>query len=312
MLFAYHELADGDRVGWRYFWEGRLSCKRAAARRARPPRPPARLLTSTSSSGTGWPPVPGSRWSTAVRRSATWPARSRSTSSSPAWRRKGRAQRRFAELHPDPEVRGVLPPRRRRAATGPSPRRRSTPTGPASPSSSRSSASRPELLGRAPRAVRPHVARRQPARRARRRPRRTTPPRRELSVVVPVWSMTPELAEMAARTVARIQQVATLPTEVIVVDNGSPHKRAVRRRDPRRARTQRGRRPGLERRHRPAPARRRSSCSTPTSTSSRGGTSPCTRPPTTGDASPSPTPTTATASGPAGPTKPGRPAGASS
>jgi glycosyltransferase involved in cell wall biosynthesis len=44
-----------------------------------------------------------------------------------------------------------------------------------------------------------------------------------LSVVIPVWSRTPELAAMARRTVDRVWEVAGVPTEVIVVDNGSPH-----------------------------------------------------------------------------------------
>jgi GT2 family glycosyltransferase len=44
----------------------------------------------------------------------------------------------------------------------------------------------------------------------------------ELSIVVPVWSRTSELAEMAARTVERVWEIARLSTEVIVIDNGSP------------------------------------------------------------------------------------------
>ena len=44
----------------------------------------------------------------------------------------------------------------------------------------------------------------------------------QLSVIVPVWSRTAELAEMAARTIERVWEVARIPTEVIVVDNGSP------------------------------------------------------------------------------------------
>jgi GT2 family glycosyltransferase/glycosyltransferase involved in cell wall biosynthesis len=54
-----------------------------------------------------------------------------------------------------------------------------------------------------------------------------TPPDRRgeplLSVTLPVWSRTPELAAMARRTVDRIWEVARIPTEVVVVDNGSPH-----------------------------------------------------------------------------------------
>jgi glycosyltransferase involved in cell wall biosynthesis len=46
------------------------------------------------------------------------------------------------------------------------------------------------------------------------------PPR--LSITIPVWSRTPELADMARRTVERVWEVARVPTEVVVVDNGSP------------------------------------------------------------------------------------------
>ncbi len=44
-----------------------------------------------------------------------------------------------------------------------------------------------------------------------------------LSITIPVWSRTPELAEMARRTIERIWEVARIPTEVVVVDNGSPY-----------------------------------------------------------------------------------------
>jgi GT2 family glycosyltransferase/glycosyltransferase involved in cell wall biosynthesis len=44
----------------------------------------------------------------------------------------------------------------------------------------------------------------------------------QLSVVIPVWSRTPELADMARRTIARVWEVSQVPTEVVVVDNGSP------------------------------------------------------------------------------------------
>ncbi len=43
-----------------------------------------------------------------------------------------------------------------------------------------------------------------------------------LSITIPVWSLTPELAEMACRTIERIWEVARVPTEVVVIDNGSP------------------------------------------------------------------------------------------
>jgi GT2 family glycosyltransferase len=44
-----------------------------------------------------------------------------------------------------------------------------------------------------------------------------------LTVTMPVWSRTPELALMARATIERVWEVARLPTEVVVVDNGSPH-----------------------------------------------------------------------------------------
>jgi glycosyltransferase involved in cell wall biosynthesis len=51
-----------------------------------------------------------------------------------------------------------------------------------------------------------------------------------LTVTMPVWSRTPELAEMAVRTVERVWELARLPTEVLVVDNGSPEQRPLRAR----------------------------------------------------------------------------------
>jgi glycosyltransferase involved in cell wall biosynthesis len=44
----------------------------------------------------------------------------------------------------------------------------------------------------------------------------------QLSVVIPVWSRTAELADMARRTIERVWEVSRVPTEVVVVDNGSP------------------------------------------------------------------------------------------
>jgi glycosyltransferase involved in cell wall biosynthesis len=44
----------------------------------------------------------------------------------------------------------------------------------------------------------------------------------QLSVTIPVWSRTPELADMARATIERVWEVARVPTEVVVVDNGSP------------------------------------------------------------------------------------------
>jgi GT2 family glycosyltransferase/glycosyltransferase involved in cell wall biosynthesis len=50
----------------------------------------------------------------------------------------------------------------------------------------------------------------------------------ELTVTIPVWSRTAELAEMAVRTVDRIWAVSRIPTEVVLIDNGSPHQRRFR------------------------------------------------------------------------------------
>jgi glycosyltransferase involved in cell wall biosynthesis len=44
----------------------------------------------------------------------------------------------------------------------------------------------------------------------------------DLTVTMPVWSKTADLAEMAGETIERVWEVARLETEVLVVDNGSP------------------------------------------------------------------------------------------
>jgi GT2 family glycosyltransferase/glycosyltransferase involved in cell wall biosynthesis len=43
-----------------------------------------------------------------------------------------------------------------------------------------------------------------------------------LTVTMPVWSRTPELAAMAVRAIERVWEVSRMPLEVVVVDNGSP------------------------------------------------------------------------------------------
>lgn len=49
-----------------------------------------------------------------------------------------------------------------------------------------------------------------------------------LTVTIPVWSRNDELADMAVRTIERVFDVARVPTEVVVVDNGSPVVREFR------------------------------------------------------------------------------------
>jgi hypothetical protein len=45
-----------------------------------------------------------------------------------------------------------------------------------------------------------------------------------LSVTMPVWSRTADLARMATHAIERVWDVARVPTEVVVIDNGSPHE----------------------------------------------------------------------------------------
>lgn len=49
-----------------------------------------------------------------------------------------------------------------------------------------------------------------------------------LSVIIPVWDMTPQRADLTEKVVNRVWEVATIPTEVIVVDNGSAHRRNLK------------------------------------------------------------------------------------
>jgi GT2 family glycosyltransferase/glycosyltransferase involved in cell wall biosynthesis len=50
------------------------------------------------------------------------------------------------------------------------------------------------------------------------------------TVTMPIWNRTPELAEIAERTVERVWEVSRIPTEVVVVDNGSPVQGELRAR----------------------------------------------------------------------------------
>ena len=311
MLFAYHEVADGDRVGWRYFWEGRLSCKRSllVEHGLHDPR-----LAYSVDVELGYRLAAGPGLTVVHRRSAVSHMARPFTYDEFLARMeaKGAAQRRFAELHPDPEVRAVLPRRHRASASWdaaaptfdarPGPHRRarsrssaSTPSCSASCTSCTSARCAAPTAGRcstAAAAMPPSDARccRSSCRCGASRPS------------WPRWRR--------ARSSASGRS-PTSPTEVIVVDNGSPHRRAVRRRrsSSSTTATRASPRPGTP--ASPGRRRRRSSCSTPTSTSSRGGTSPSTPPPTTGGASPSRYTDHGDGLGPAGPTRPARPAGAS-
>jgi glycosyltransferase involved in cell wall biosynthesis len=49
-----------------------------------------------------------------------------------------------------------------------------------------------------------------------------------ITVTLPVWSRTPELAAMAQETIDRIWEVARIPTEVVAIDNGSEFAEPLR------------------------------------------------------------------------------------
>jgi GT2 family glycosyltransferase/glycosyltransferase involved in cell wall biosynthesis len=51
-----------------------------------------------------------------------------------------------------------------------------------------------------------------------------------LTVTMPVWNRSEETAEMVARVIDRVWEVSRMPTEVVVVDNGSPVQRELRAR----------------------------------------------------------------------------------
>ena len=48
------------------------------------------------------------------------------------------------------------------------------------------------------------------------------------SVIIPVWDMTPQRADLTERVVNRLWEVASIPMEVIVIDNGSAHRRNLK------------------------------------------------------------------------------------
>lgn len=223
MLFSYHEIADGDRVGWRYFWEGRLSCKRALLLEhgLHDTR-----LEYTIDIELGYRLANDPGLTVVHRRSAvSYMARNFTYHEFLARAEaKGRAQYQFATLHPDPEVRAychIDVAERDWAAAEPTFERDRIRIAELEPLVD----GQPELLDEL------HQLYVRTLRGANRRAilqaAADEPQVPVLSVVIPVWSVTPELAEMAARTIERLWEVASLPTEVIVIDNGSPHKVAM-------------------------------------------------------------------------------------
>ena len=59
------------------------------------------------------------------------------------------------------------------------------------------------------------------------RPVAQAPTQALLSIVVPAWNVTAELADMTVSNLTRMWEVSSVPTEVIVIDNASPHAREL-------------------------------------------------------------------------------------
>jgi glycosyltransferase involved in cell wall biosynthesis len=252
MLFAYERLRDGQVLDWHGFWEGRVSCKRSLL--LRHGLHDQRLVYSIDSElawrlrGTGLRIVYDAAAVSLMARAIdvdTFGARSQA---------KGRAHAMVAALHPGTEIatrlvpagtadlwrakQHVVGPLRRRIAEleasaaddevqpelhaayrelfrilhakgvatvadpGGEPAADGAGSGTLAPTPTPGGGPGPELVHDGT----PDDAGRPP----------------QLSVTVPVWSRTPELADMARRTIERVWEVARVPTEVVVVDNGSP------------------------------------------------------------------------------------------
>ena len=217
LLFSYPKIAAGELLDFRYFWEGRVSCKRSF------------LLTNglhdqrleytidielahrLDAAGLKVVYVPEAL-SHMVRPVTVADFAERC-------RAKGRAARQFSQLHPSPEVRAYC--RIDEAEEGYPRLAGSLEADLETVEALEASAGpvRADLDRAYERVFRAHTykgimeaAARQPG----------SP---QVSVVVAVWSVTPDLAAVAYRTVERVLRVARLRTEVIVVDNGSPHPR---------------------------------------------------------------------------------------
>jgi glycosyltransferase involved in cell wall biosynthesis len=230
VLFAYGNLTDGQQLDWRGFWEGRVSCKRSLlmAHGLHDQR-----LEYSIDIELGWRlAVHGLK---VVYNAGARSSMGRTIDLDQFCVRieaKGRAQALIARMHPEPELRAY-------AKIDESVDRWATAGAGLHASVARvreleahALATRDEHdLHRLHRAYRgvfeafyakgvsEVLAGATGGRRARRR-------RPALTVTLPVWSRTPELADMAQRTIERIREVARVDTEIIVVDNGSPYERA--------------------------------------------------------------------------------------
>jgi glycosyltransferase involved in cell wall biosynthesis len=247
LLFAYERLADGQELDWRGFWEGRISCKRSLL--LRHGLHDQRIVYSIDIE-LAW------RLSAFGLR-VVYDASARSVMARPLDLEafcartvaKGRSHAIIAALHEGSELAGKLgiegaAGQWARARSGVDALRRRV--GVLERRSTTDDAALPELHAayrelfrslHARGAAEPSAAGREapPEAPTTVEPSPTdpdfaydgSPPEASddpvLSISIPVWSRTPDLADMARRTIERIWEVARVPTEVVVVDNGSPH-----------------------------------------------------------------------------------------
>ncbi len=248
VLFAYGNLSDGQQLDWRGFWEGRLSCKRSLL--VDHGLHDQRLAYSIDVE-LGWRLARhGLR---VVYCAAARSVMARSIDLDQFCARieaKGRAAAGLASLHDDDGIRAyakVDGAAERWAAARPTlaslaARARELEAGPLGPQrESELYGAYRELFAAyyakgaaealatppAPPAPAPDAPGRVPAR-VFSAPRHRAAPPPALTVTIPVWSRTETLAAMAQRTVERVWEVSRLPTQVVVVDNGSPFPRALR------------------------------------------------------------------------------------
>lgn len=258
LLFAYGNLTDGQELGWRWFWEGRISCHRSflmdhalhdqrldysidVEMAYRLARHGLRIHYREAAHSLMARPVTLDDF---CQRSEA----------------KGRAQAIITQLHDDAALRQAMDVEgaEERAALAENPHDWIEALRARESSVDRTDPAQMEELHRAYRQLfrslnargvqailgRPGATDRVPPNRAPARPADPAAvlssgaqptalsggagehgPAPELTVTLPVWSRTVELADMAERTIDRLWQVAALDIEVVVIDNGSPHQR---------------------------------------------------------------------------------------
>ena len=248
LMFAYERLADGQTLDWRGFWEGRISCKRSLLRHGLHDQ----RLGYSIDVEMAWRLAPA--WLRVVYTNAARSYMARPLDFDSFCDRtiaKGRAHATVAALHPGTEIAQRL---------GTDGAQRVWDEGRDREPSLRRTVAQLEARALADERALPelHAAYRQIFRllhakgaagvpddtaRVHQTPVTVRPieggdpplihdgtPRDHrgqqplLSVAIPVWSRNPALAEMARRTIERVWDVAQVPTEVVVVDNGSPHQ----------------------------------------------------------------------------------------